>query len=148
MLGARLLTIGAAVSVALSAAACGGGGNSSENPALVSPNTTTHDLSHVTCTPSGTSLALSADNFLFDKDCLAVPANQPFTIAFANRQKDIPHNVAILTSQENGQMLFRGGDPFPGVATMVYNGPPLPPGNYYFHCEVHPTQMQGNFIVQ
>jgi hypothetical protein len=47
----------------------------------------------------------------------------------------------------DGSVLFRGGDPFPGVQTMVYNAPPMPAGEYHFHCEVHPTVMQGKFIV-
>ena len=142
----RRWTVVIALAATLVAAGCGGSSDS-ENPAVVAPTTTAHDLSHVTCSPSGTSLAISAENTTFDKDCLAAPANQPFTISFANRQKDVPHNVAILTSHENGQLLFRGGDPFPGVATMVYNVPALPAGNYHFHCEVHPLVMQGNFIV-
>lgn len=130
----------------LGAVACGGGDSASENPAIEQPTTTTHDVMAVTCAPKGTSLTVSAQNTAYDKDCLAVPANQPFTISFANRQKDVPHNIAILMSHD-GAVLFRGGDPFPGVATMVYNAPPMPAGEYHFHCEVHPTVMQGKFIV-
>jgi plastocyanin len=54
--------------------------------------------------------------------------------------------VVLLKSQE-GEVLFRGGDPFPGIKTEVYNVPPLPAGEYHFHCEVHPAVMQGKFIV-
>ncbi|MDQ6928892.1 MAG: cupredoxin domain-containing protein [Actinomycetota bacterium] len=132
--------------IAFAAVACGGGGGTSENPAILQPSTTAHDLNTVTCAPSGTSLVLSADNIAYDKDCLAAPAGQAFTIAFANRQKGISHNVVILKSQ-GGDVLFRGGDPFPGVKTQVYNAPPLPAGEYHFHCEVHPDAMQGKFIV-
>jgi plastocyanin len=124
---------------------CGGDG-ASENPAIEQPSTSAHDLNAVTCAPKGTSLVLSAENTAYDKDCLAAPAGQPFTISFANRQKAVSHNVVLLKSHE-GEVLFRGGDPFPGVKTEVYNVTPLPAGEYHFHCEVHPTVMQGKFIV-
>lgn len=140
----RLIPV--ALLVILSTAACGGSDSASENPAIEQPSTTTHDVMAATCAPSGTSLTLSAQNTTYDKDCLAVPANQAFTISFANRQKDVSHNVAILTAHD-GSVLFRGGDPFAGVQTMVYNAPPMPAGEYHFHCEVHPTVMQGKFIV-
>jgi plastocyanin len=129
----------------LGAVACGGD-SGSENPAIERPNTTAHDLHAVTCAPKGTSLVLSAENIAYDKDCLAAPVGQAFTISFANRQKDVSHNVVLLKSHE-GEVLFRGGDPFPGVKTEVYNVPPLPAGEYHFHCEVHPTVMQGKFLV-
>jgi plastocyanin len=128
------------------ATACGGDDAASENPALEQPTTTAHDVMAATCSPSGTSLTLSAQNTSYDKDCLAAPAAQAFTISFANRQKDVSHNVVIL-KEHQGEALFRGGDPFPGVQTEVYNVPPMTAGEYHFHCEVHPDVMQGKFIV-
>lgn len=145
----RSVSLRAAIAVlaatAVGAAGCGGGSDS-QNPALIAPSTTVHDVTAVTCRPAGTSLVISADNTAYDKDCLAAPVDQPFTIAFANRQKDVRHNVVILKSRD-GETLHRGGDPFPGVQTMVYDAPPLPAGDYYFHCEVHPGLMQGKFVV-
>ncbi len=113
---------------------------------MLPPSTPARDLNTVTCAASGTSLVLSAQNTTYDKDCLAAPAGKPFTISFANRQKGVSHNVMILKSQA-GEVLFRGGDPFPGIKTEVYDVPPFPAGEYRFHCEVHPDVMKGKFIV-
>src|SRR4051812_49871545 len=57
-----------------------------------------------TCSPSGTSLALTAEGHKFDKDCLAVPAGESFTIRFDNRDTD-RHNVAILPSHMSTETL-------------------------------------------
>jgi LPXTG-motif cell wall-anchored protein len=97
------------------------------------------------CSPSGTSLALTAENHAFDKDCLAVTAGQAFTIRFENRDSD-RHNVAILPSHTSTETLF-SGDIIPGPKNTVYAVPNMRAGTYHFHCEVHPNLMQGTFIV-
>ena len=98
-----------------------------------------------TCSPSGTSLALTAENHAFDKDCLAVTAGEAFTIRFENRDAD-RHNVAILPSHTSTETLFQG-DIIPGPKNTVYAVPNMKAGTYHFHCEVHPNLMQGTFIV-
>jgi len=103
-----------------------------------------------TCSPSGTSLQISAQNTAFDTRCLAAPANQPFTIAFVNKDAGVPHNVEIFTNQSATERL--GGATGPtdlvtGPATVTYEVPALKPGNYYFHCDVHPG-MNGAFVVK
>jgi plastocyanin len=97
------------------------------------------------CSPSGTSLALTAENHAFDKDCLAVTAGEAFTIRFENRDAD-RHNVAILPSHTSTETLF-SGDIVPGPKNTVYAVPNMKAGTYHFHCEVHPNLMQGTFIV-
>jgi LPXTG-motif cell wall-anchored protein len=97
------------------------------------------------CSPSGTSLALTAENHAFDKDCLAVTAGQAFTIRFENRDAD-RHNVAILPSHTSTETIFQG-DIVPGPKNTVYAVPNMKAGTYHFHCEVHPNLMQGTFIV-
>ena len=98
-----------------------------------------------TCSPAGTSLALTADGHKFDKDCLAVPAGESFTIRFDNKDSD-RHNVAILPSHTATTTLFEG-DIVQGPKSLTYNVPALKPGTYHFHCEVHPNLMNGAFIV-
>ena len=97
------------------------------------------------CAPSGTSLALTAENHAFDKDCLAVRAGEAFTIRFDNRDSD-RHNVAILPSHTSTETLFQG-DIMPGPKNTVYAVPNLKAGTYHFHCEIHPNLMNGTFIV-
>ena len=96
------------------------------------------------CEPEGTELAIAALNSQFDKDCLAAPAGQAFTIAFDNQDASIPHNVSIYT-QEGGEPLFEG-ETITGTQT-TYQVDPLEAGNLYFQCDVHPTTMQGDFAV-
>lgn len=97
------------------------------------------------CAPSGTSLALTAENHGFDRACLAVRAGEAFTIGFDNRDSD-RHNVAILPSHTSTETLFQG-DIVPGPRNTVYAVPNLKAGTYHFHCEIHPNLMNGTFIV-
>ena len=97
------------------------------------------------CSPSGTSLALTAENHAFDKDCLAVRAGEAFTIRLDNRDSD-RHNLAILPSHTSTETFFQG-DILPGPKSAVYAVPNLKAGTYHFHCEIHPNLMNGTFIV-
>jgi plastocyanin len=101
------------------------------------------------CKPSGTELHLTAAGIAFDTDCLAAPAETAFTIAFENKDAGTPHNVHILSADPakdpNAQSLFMG-DLVTGPATATYQVSALPAGTYYFHCDVHPTQMFGTFV--
>jgi plastocyanin len=98
-----------------------------------------------TCSPAGTSLALTAQDHKFDKGCLAVPAGDSFTIRFDNKDND-RHNVAILPSHTATTTLFQG-DIVAGPKSLTYNVPALKAGTYHFHCEVHPNLMNGVFVV-
>jgi len=110
---------------------CGGGGGGGP--------------SHTTCAPSGPSLQIAAQNVAYDKDCLAAPAGQAFTITFDNKDAGTPHNVNILTSA--GSSLFKGTI-VTGVKTVTYHVAALNPGTYEFRCDVHPGSMNGTFIVR
>ena len=99
----------------------------------------------MSCAPSGTSLALTAETHKFDKDCLAVTAGESFTIRFDNRDSD-RHNVAILPSHSAIETIF-AGDIVPGPKSTVYAVPNMKAGTYHFHCEVHPNLMNGTFVV-
>ena len=98
-----------------------------------------------TCTASGTSLRLVANNLQFNRNCLAVGANQPFTITLVNQENGVPHNVSIYPSGQGGTALFKGGI-VTGVQTTVYRVQALPAGTYYFQCDVHPD-MNGALVV-
>ncbi|MGH9009545.1 MAG: cupredoxin domain-containing protein, partial [Acidimicrobiia bacterium] len=97
------------------------------------------------CSPSGTSLALTAERHAFDRNCLAVRAGEAFTIRFENRDID-RHNVAIVPSHTSTETLFQG-DIVPGPKNTVYAVPNLKAGTYHFHCEIHPNLMNGTFMV-
>jgi len=97
------------------------------------------------CSPSGTSLALTAQDHKFDKDCLAVPAGQAFTIRFDNKDND-RHSVAILPSHMSTETFFQG-DIVPGPKSVTYSVPALKAGTFHFHCQIHPNLMNGTFVV-
>jgi len=106
------------------------------------------------CAPAGTQLKIDAiPSLKFDTDCLAAPANQPFTIDFTNKDDPgIPHNVDIYSKDpaQGGEHL--GGangidDTITAPDETTYQVDALPAGNYYFHCDVH-TGMNGDFVVK
>ena len=101
------------------------------------------------CSPSGTTLQITAKNIAFDKDCLAAPANTAVKIEFDNQDAGTPHNVEIYTDESATERLGGAkdaGDFISGPATTTYEVEPLEPGDYYFHCDIHPS-MNGAFIV-
>jgi plastocyanin len=120
MIGRWLVVVATAAGVL---AACGGDGDA-------------------TCSPSGTELRVTARDLAFDTDCLAAPAEQPFSIELANEDEAVQHNVSIRGGDE---VLFEG-ELFAGVERMTYDVEALEAGTYEFRCDVHPD-MNGTFIV-
>ena len=148
--------------VVLSMSACGDDGDPAETSSGAGVSTT-HGMSgmpgmaggqhtdHVgrptsDCAPSGTSLSITASDTKFDKDCLAAPASQPFTITYDNKDS-VAHNIAVLESHTATDVLFRL-EVFRGPKTETLRVAALKPGVYAFHCEVHPALMSGTFIVK
>ena len=90
-------------------------------------------------------VAVQARNVLFVEDSWSAPADQPFTIAFANEDAGVPHNIELL--DRAGAVAFNG-DIFSGVETRIYEVPALPAGTYEFLCVVHPTTMTGTATLE
>ncbi|HKY76350.1 MAG TPA: cupredoxin domain-containing protein [Acidimicrobiia bacterium] len=100
-----------------------------------------------TCTPDGTALTIGADDKKFDKDCLAAPAEQAFTIEFDNRDLARGHNVAIYdTANGNNTALFKG-EVIRGPSKTTYSVPAQAKGTYEFVCDPHAETMRGTFVV-
>lgn len=87
-----------------------------------------------------------AQNVAFVESTLTIPKDKPFTLAFVNEDQGTPHNVAFHAGAPTGKEAFKG-EVFPGVATKIYEVPPLPAGTYAFVCSVHPN-MTGIATVQ
>lgn len=98
------------------------------------------------CAPSGTALSIAAKDKKFDKDCLAAPADQGFTIEFDNQDPGVPHNVAIYDAPGSKQALFKGEVIF-GPNRVTYTVPAQPAGTYEFRCDPHDESMIGTFAV-
>jgi plastocyanin len=102
------------------------------------------------CSPSGAVLHVTAKGIRFDTSCLAAPANTAFTIAFSNQDPGTGHSIHILTAdpaKDSGARTLFQGQVITGPADATYQVGPLPSGAYYFHCDVHPTLMNGAFDV-
>ena len=54
--------------------------------------------------------------------------------------------VSIYTNIGASTALFKGKI-ISGPEKITYNVNALPPGTYYFHCDVHPNHMNGTFVV-
>jgi plastocyanin len=98
------------------------------------------------CAPTGTTLSIAAKEKKFDKDCLAAPADQEFTIAFDNQDAAVPHNVAIYDTARGDKVLFKG-EIIMGPNKVTYAVPAQPAGTYQFRCDPHDETMLGTFIV-
>ncbi len=98
------------------------------------------------CRQSGTALSIAAKERKFDMDCLAAPADQPFTIEFDSQDSDVPHNVAIFDRRNGKKPLFKG-ELIIGPKTITYSVPAQASGTYEFLCEPHDFTMIGTFVV-
>jgi plastocyanin len=103
------------------------------------------------CDPKGTKLKISAPVGAgatgFSIDCLAAPADTPFTIEFDNQDTGVPHNVAAYIDFSAATSLF-AGEIITAPDTIVYEVDPQPAGEYFFRCDVHPTTMTGTLIIK
>ncbi len=97
------------------------------------------------CPGGATPGQITARNIQFDRNCLSVKGNTPFTLTFIN-QDSIPHNVSIFQGGDaSGPNVFRGEIFARGQRT--YRVPALRPGRYFYHCDVHPAAMTGTLVV-
>ncbi len=101
----------------------------------------------ITCKPEGTTLSLVAHNISWNEFCLAVSANTPFIVNINNQDAGIEHNFSIYDSFFQKTTYFTGPK-VTGPATISLNPEPLPPGRYYFQCDVHGPAMSGAFVVK
>jgi plastocyanin len=99
------------------------------------------------CAPAGPALSIAAKEKKFDKDCLAAPTGEAFTIAFDNQDVAVPHNVSIYDTANGNKTLFKGEVIF-GPNQITYTVPAQATGTYEFRCDPHDDTMIGTFIVQ
>ena len=83
------------------------------------------------------SVEIAANNLAFDKNELTIPADTEFLLVFNNEEAQ-PHNVSILEAQGSANALFRGAI-VTGPTVSEETVEPIPAGEYYFQCDVHPN---------
>jgi plastocyanin len=90
---------------------------------------------------------VTAKDIAFAPTDLSLPAHGEVTIRLVNEDASVPHNIAIFKGQDaSGDLVFRG-DVIDGPGETDYTFPAPPPGTYFFHCDIHPTQMTGTITV-
>ncbi len=93
------------------------------------------------------TIDLAANNRMFDKSTITVPAGANVTINF-NNQESIPHNFALYETSQAENAIFKG-EVITGPRTTVYTfDAPKEPGTYFFRCDIHPQTMTGQFVVE
>ncbi len=99
----------------------------------------------------GQTVEVSAFNITFDTDTITVDADGQVRIRFDNQDdSSVRHNVAVYNSSTDLTAVS------PGSIGLIFAGPEIDDtvfdvpaaGEYFFRCDVHPTQMTGTFSVQ
>ena len=94
-------------------------------------------------------LELAAENTTYDVTELTAPAGADVTLVFDNDDEGLQHNFALFESADALDDPIFEGDVITGVDTIDYEfTAPEEPGTYFYHCDIHPTQMDGDFIVE
>jgi plastocyanin len=102
-----------------------------------------------TCEPApGADVTVCAfDDQAFVPVELEAPAGEAFTLAFANEDPGVQHNVAIYVDEGAGEPIAVG-EQVAGPATTSLDVPSQEAGSYFFRCDVHPTTMTGTIEVR
>lgn len=109
------------------------------------PNENAQNLS--SAAPQSVTVDLTAENIAFDKSTITVPAGARVTVNFNNRDSGVPHNFAVYETKDAEKVIFSGQIVTgPARAEYTFDAPAVP-GTYFFRCDIHPTQMNGQFIV-
>jgi plastocyanin len=122
-------------------------------PAAPKANATTNVSGSATSSQAGVSVAqgatvgLIAKNIAYNRSTITVPAGANVTVNFDNQDSGIPHNFAVYETSAAQSAIFKG-EIITGPAKTTYTfTAPSKPGTYFFRCDVHPTQMTGQFVV-
>lgn len=136
--GVRRGTLGLALSLTAVLSGCGPGEPAAPPP---EPPPSPGEEAQVTLVaPEG------AETTGFDRDRIGLPAGQPVTIRFENRDPGILHNVSIYQDETAEVAIFQG-EIITGVADADYSLTAPEPGLYFFRCDVHPETMTGTVEV-
>lgn len=88
---------------------------------------------------------VTAANVQFNTDTIELEAGAEAEIPFVN-EDTVEHNIAIYEDDSAEEEIFVG-DVIPGGQQITYTFTAPEPGEYYFHCDVHPA-MNGTVTVE
>lgn len=152
-----LLVAGLVLALPLFAVACGGSDDDDGNGGVITAPT---NVTTRTSTVAGEStrgsgngsaesstIEIAADNLKFDKDELTAKANSEVKVTFTNEEA-VPHNVAFYRTDKAADQIYVGEIISGPDKTVTYAFTTPGAGDYFFRCDVHPTTMTGDFVVQ
>lgn len=91
---------------------------------------------------------LVAKDLKFDKSEIDLVANAENTIDVDNQDTQ-PHNVQVFGGADASGPPLNDGMPIANAGQKVAYKVKAPgPGTYFFHCQIHPTQMTGKVVVK
>ncbi|HEU0235797.1 MAG TPA: hypothetical protein VFR14_05075 [Candidatus Limnocylindrales bacterium] len=99
--------------------------------------------------PAGSEVTLTvvAEELRFTPGRLTGPADEPFVIVLDNRDRGIPHNIAIYRDSDADQPILVGTVSI-GEARTTERVGALPAGAYFVRCDIHRTDMTGTLEIQ
>jgi plastocyanin len=90
---------------------------------------------------------LVAHGMAFDKKTITVPQGAYVAMHFTNEDAWVEHNFAVYCCSSARTTYFQGSL-IAGPQAIDYGFfAPDAPGTYFFRCDVHPSQMNGDFAV-
>ena len=98
------------------------------------------------CTPTGSSVTLTAQHIAWDKSCLAAVPGKPIKVTIINKDGGIAHNFAIWQNSKLKHRIYVTED-VTGPATKTFTAPALKAGKYYFQCDIHGPAMSGTLVI-
>jgi len=137
--------IGLMLAVSLVAlAACGSDDNTSTTGTMSAASRS------VGSTTAGGAEVKMAPSTKFEKTDITIDASKTVTITVNNTDTGLRHNFALYKSKEDAD-----ADKDELAKTEICTGPcvqtadvNLTPGQYFFHCDVHPSQMMGTLTAK
>ena len=88
---------------------------------------------------------MTAENIEFSVETITAPAGEAFTVTFTNNEA-VPHNFSVYT-EEGGEEIAVGEVIGEGETDEIEIDA-LEPGEYFFVCDVHATEMTGTLVVE
>jgi plastocyanin len=96
---------------------------------------------------AGSRLTVVAEDLRFSPTTLTADADATFTVELDNRDRGIPHNIAIYRDATTADPIVVG-DVSIGEVRTTHRVDALPAGSYFFRCDVHRLDMTGVLEVR
>jgi len=142
-----ILALGVVLAVSLGAlAACGGDDNKSTTTITSAASRSSGASSSATAGPE----IKMVPTIKFEKTDITIDAGKTVTITVNNTDTGMRHNFALYKTKEDAD-----ADKDELAKTEICTGPckqtadvNLTAGKYFFHCDVHPSQMMGTLTAK